>query len=277
MNERLNDKYSQLKGILKGCGSVLIAFSGGVDSTFLAKVAHDLLGKRALAVTSVSPSLPESELEEAKKIAEGIGVAHRLIETKEMDDPKFLENDYQRCFFCKTELFQELFRMARSEGYRCVLYGANVDDREDFRPGAEAAKGSGALAPLMDAGLTKDEIRLLSKELGLSTWNKPSKACLSSRIPFGDRITVEKLKQVEEAEEALSRLGFHQFRVRHHNQIARIEIQQEELERMAQAETRAEVIEAVKEAGFKFVTLDLEGYRTGPFNPPSHNSENEEA
>lgn len=276
MQEHLNDKYSRLKEILERCGSVLIAYSGGVDSAFLAKVAHDVLGKRALAVTSVSPSLPGSELAEAKEIAEAIGIAHRLIETKEMDDPNFLENTTRRCFFCKAELFQELFKMARSEGYRHVVYGANIDDTGDFRPGAEAAKESGALAPLMEAGLTKEEIRLMSKELGLSTWNKPSKACLSSRIPFGERISEEKLQQIEEAEEMLSQLGFQQFRVRHHGQIARIEIQKEELEKMMKGKIRTRVIDAVKKAGFKFITLDLEGYRTGPFNPPSQNSETKE-
>lgn len=275
MVERLNNKYSRLRKTLRECESALIAFSGGVDSTFLAKVSYEILKERALAVTSVSASLPERELLEAKKIAKEIGISHSLVETKEMDDPKFLENSYRRCFFCKTELFQELHRIAQREGYRYVLYGANVDDRGDFRPGAEAAKKSGAMAPLMDAELTKEEIRLLSKELGLSTWDKPSKACLSSRIPFGERITLEKLQQIEAAEESLALLGFRQFRVRHHGQIARIEIYKDELERVMQKNIRERVVDAVKEAGFKFITMDLEGYRTGPFNPPPQDAGSE--
>lgn len=272
--ENLDDKYSRLKEMLKAYGSVLIAFSGGVDSSFLAKVAYDLLGERALAVTSLSPSLPKRELQDTKKIAKEIGIPHRLIETKEMNDPKFLENSYRRCFFCKSGLFEELLKIAKKERYRFVLYGANNDDRADFRPGEEAAKKSGAIAPLLEAGLTKEEIRHLSKELNLSTWDKPSKACLSSRIPFGQEITEEKLRQIEVAEDTLSKLGFRQFRVRHHGEIARIEIQQDEMERIMREDIRKEVIVAIEKAGFRFITLDLEGYRTGPFNPPTQGDEN---
>ncbi len=276
MRERLNEKYSHLERILKMYGSVLIAFSGGVDSSFLAKVAFDMLKNGSLAVTSISPSMPKAELQHAIKIAEEIGIPHRLIKTREMENQDFLENTDMRCFFCKSELFTQLFSIARKEGYHVVAHGANHDDQEDFRPGSEAAKKLGAVAPLMEARLTKEEIRLLSKEMGLSTWNKPSKACLSSRIPFGEKITVEKLQQIEIAEDTLSRLGFHQFRVRHHGDIARIEIEKNDLAKLMQKEIREKVISAMKKTGFKFITLDLEGYRTGPFNPPPQISEGEE-
>lgn len=277
MFERLNTKYNHVKDILRRCESILIAFSGGVDSSFLAKVAFDLLKDKALAVTSVSPSMPKTELQQAKKIAKEIGIHHKQIETKEMENPEFIDNTYMRCFFCKSELFEELFKIARREGYQFVAYGANKDDRGDFRPGSEAAKKSGAIAPLMEAGLTKEEIRLLSKETGLSTWNKASKACLSSRIPFGEKITREKLQQIETAEDALSCLGFHQFRVRHHGDIARIEIEKDDLNKVMRGSMREKVIASVKKAGFKFITLDLEGYRTGPFNPQTQDSDGEEA
>ncbi|MEW5806736.1 MAG: ATP-dependent sacrificial sulfur transferase LarE [Acidobacteriota bacterium] len=261
------DKYEKLKSIVKECESLLVAFSGGVDSSFLARVACDALKGRTLAVTAVSESLPKSEKIQAKTIALEIGIPHLFIESGEMGNSEFLKNSYTRCYFCKSDLFERLRSIAREKGFKFIAYGANADDEGDFRPGSRAALEFGAIAPLREAGLTKEEIRLLSRELGLSTWNKPSKACLSSRIPYGEEITAEKLRQIEMAEEALEMLGFRQLRVRHHGSIARIELGAEELDRIGNPRMRNEIVRLVKKAGFKFVTIDLEGYRMGPFNP----------
>lgn len=252
---------------MKQCGSSIVAFSGGADSSLLAKVAFDLLGQRALAVTAVSPSLPKREREEAERITREIGIPHLFIESREMEDERFKENSIERCYFCKSELFERLKEIAAQRGFQSILYGGNLDDENDFRPGSKAALQSGGKAPLKEAELTKEEIRIISKELGLSTWDKPAMACLASRIPFGEEITLQKLHQIESAEEALADMGFKQFRVRHHGEIARIEIGADELERIADSELRRRMIDHVREAGFKFITIDLEGYRTGPFNP----------
>ncbi len=263
----IQDKLNRLREIVKQCRSAVVAFSGGADSSLLAKVAFDSLGQQALAVTAVSPSLPKREREEAARIAREIGIPHLLIESREMNDQRFTENSFERCYFCKSELFERLQEIADEKGFQSILYGGNFDDESDFRPGSKAALRSGGKAPLREALLTKEEIRIVSKELGLSTWDKPAMACLASRIPFGEEITLQKLRQIESAEEALAGMGFRQFRVRHHGEVARIELGADEIDRIADPMVRRKMIDHVRKAGFKFITADLEGYRTGPFNP----------
>ncbi len=246
--------------------SVIVAFSGGADSAYLAWAAHRVLGARALAVTALSPSFSTYDREQAEAFVREVGLHHRWIATNELTNPRYVANDADRCFHCKDELFRVLGRLAVEQGYAAVAYGINADDTRDFRPGHRAAREHRVLAPLLDAGLTKSEIRELSRAAGLRTWNRPASACLASRVPYGTPVTPEVLARVEQAEAALRALGFHQFRVRYHDALARIEIAAEELPRAFDPTTARLICERVKQAGFTFVTLDLEGYRQGSLN-----------
>lgn len=259
----LVERYDSLQGLLRGMGRVVVAFSGGVDSTFLLAAAVECLGENALAVTGVSPSLAEAEREEAAELARRLGARHRWIDTGEMDRPGYVANAPDRCYHCKADLFERLQALARAEGYPWVVEGANLDDLGDHRPGRQAAREQAVRSPLLEAGLTKAAIRELSRALGLPTWEKPAMACLASRIPHGTPVTIERLGQVERAEAALHALGLRAVRVRHHETIARIELPPEERARLLDATLGAAVVDAVKAAGYQYVVLDLEGYRPG--------------
>lgn len=265
--DELHDKYRRLQETIREMESVAVAYSGGVDSTFLLKVALDVLGRdRVLGIIAVSESYPARELNEARRLAEEMGARIRLIETEELSNPSYASNPVDRCFHCKTELFTKIFPIAREEGLKEILYGVNADDLGDFRPGIQAARRMGARGPLQEVGLTKNEIRLLSRELGLPTWDKPAYACLSSRIPYGSRITREALRQVDEAEAFLHDLGYRQVRVRHHDRIARIELPRDQMARLLSDGSAELVVAKLKELGYLYVTLDLQGYRTGSMN-----------
>ena len=262
----LDEKYENLTQLIGGMGRTLIAFSGGVDSTFLAKVAKETIGRDAVAVTALSPTYPATELEEAKVYAAEIGIEHRLIETHELEREEYAVNNPDRCFHCKKELFTEMQVIAQEEGFDTIIYGGIMDDLGDHRPGMEAAELLDARAPLVEAELQKHEIRQLSKELGLPTWDKPAGACLASRIPYGMRVTLEKLHEVDQAEHFLHNLGFRLVRVRHHGDIARIEAPAEDLPRLFENDVHTRIVTALKEIGFKYVALDMQGYRTGSLN-----------
>lgn len=278
-------KLEQLREILRDYGSCVIAYSGGVDSVFLAKVAHDILGDRALAVIADSPSLPRAEFHEALELGEQFGFPVRVVKTKEFENPDYLTNPVNRCYFCKQELFTELEPLARAEGFAVIAYGENASDVGDFRPGARAAGEFQVRAPLKEAGLTKTEIRELSARLGLPTADKPQMACLSSRIPYGEPVSTAKLSMIERAEAVLRRLGFHDVRVRHHElgslpgkptieddsaqsrpSLARIEVGPDELPRLLEGGLYSQVASELKQLGYSHVTLDLEGYRRGSLN-----------
>ena len=262
----LDEKYENLAQLIRGMGRTLIAFSGGVDSTFLAKVAYAVLDRDAVAVTALSPTYPATELEEAKVYAAEIGIEHRLIETHELEREEYAVNNPDRCFHCKKELFTEMQVIAQEEGFETIIYGGIMDDLGDHRPGMEAAKLLNARAPLVEAELQKHEVRQLSKELGLPTWDKPAGACLASRIPYGMRVTLERLHEVDQAELYLHKLGFRLVRVRHHGDIARIEAPAEDLLRLFENDVHTQIVAALKEVGFKYVALDMQGYRSGSLN-----------
>lgn len=262
----MHQKQDTLLEALREMRSTIVAFSGGADSAYLAWAARQALADAALAVTADSPSMPRSHLREAGEFASAFGIRHEVIETQEFANPLYVRNQPDRCFHCKDELFTRLDELAASRGISSVCYGVNVDDTGDFRPGHRAAEQHRVRSPLLEAGLTKSEIRALSKEAGLPTWDRPASACLSSRIPHGREVTVESLSMVERGEEALRELGFRQCRVRHHGEIARIEVAAEELPRALSAEMAVKMVRVFKELGFRYVTLDLEGYRQGSLN-----------
>jgi uncharacterized protein len=243
-----------------------VAFSGGVDSTLLARAAADALGERALLVTADSETYPAAELAEARRLGELIGLRHLVVRTEELENPEYARNGANRCFFCKEELFGRLAPIAEREGIATLVYGANVDDLGDHRPGMKSAAQRGVRAPLIEAGLTKGEIRELSRTLGLPTWDKPSFACLSSRFQYGDRITADKLRQVDAAEAFVRSLGFRQFRVRHHDRLARLEIPLEEIPRLWQEGRHEAIVTRLRELGYLHVTVDLGGFQSGSAN-----------
>jgi uncharacterized protein len=262
----LQVKFEALKDILQKMESALVAFSGGVDSTFLVKVAQDVLGERVLAVLARSESYPERETQEAIELAKKLNVRCKVIRTRELDNSDFSKNPPDRCYHCKTELFSLLKDIAAAEGFSFVLDGSNFDDTGDYRPGLQACEELGIRSPLKEVGLGKEEIRALSKKLGLLTWNKPSMACLASRFPYNTEIDKVSLEQVAKAEEYLRFLGFSQVRVRHHGQIARIEVETGEIPKLLDPILRAKIVDNLKQLGYAYVTLDLAGYRTGSMN-----------
>jgi len=261
-------KLDRLKNILSEMGKVLVAFSGGVDSSFLLKVARDVLGEDVFAVIASSETYPEKEREEAIRLANKLNVRFQVIQTKELENPDFFHNPPERCYFCKMELFTHLKKIADAQGIPYVLDGSNYEDISDFRPGVKAASELGVRSPLKEVELVKDEIRQLSRILDLPTWDKPSMACLSSRFPYYTDIEPDSLKQVARAEEYLKRLGFTQVRVRHHGQIARVEVEPSEFQKIMDEKTREKIIKNFKKLGFIYITMDLAGFRSGSMNEP---------
>ena len=262
----LAHKKQRLQELLAGYRSVLIAFSGGVDSAYLAIAAAEVLGERALAVTADSPSYPDAHRRLALSIANDFGFAHHVIHTGELDRPEYRANPANRCYYCKDELYSHLSAVAVDRGIAVVVDGNNADDRGDYRPGRQAAREHGVLSPLDEADLTKDEIRELARDAGLASWNEPASACLSSRIPYGTEVSDEKLRQIERAETVLRDLGFRVFRVRHHDAVARLEIARSEMARALDPAINTQIVAELKALGYQYVSLDLQGYRLGSLN-----------
>ncbi len=258
------DRRRRCEELIHAAGRVVVAYSGGVDSALVARIAHSLLGSDAVAVTAVSPSLARADLDEAVAVARDIGIVHHLLASGETDLAAYRQNTPRRCYFCKHTAYDLFTRFAREHGFACVMDGTNADDTGDHRPGRIAAREHGVRSPLQESGLSKEEVRAWARELGLPVWNKPANACLSSRVPYGMEVTPEKLRQIETAETGLRNLGFRQCRVRHHGQVARLEVDAADLQRAL--EQRSALAAAVKAAGFLYVTLDLEGFRSGSLN-----------
>ena len=259
-------KYAQLQALLRDMESVLVAYSGGVDSALLLKVAHDVLGTRAMGALAVSPAYAPEETGEAMAVAEQMGIPVITLETHELEDERYVANDFNRCYFCKTELFTQLEPLAKKHNLHYIAYGVNKDDDGDFRPGQKAAREFNVRGPLKEAGMGKREIRAVARLLGVPVWDKPAMACFSSRIPYGSKVDVASLQMIYKAEKLLRDLGFHQLRVRHHDKIARIEVERSELPRLIEDEMSRIVTEGLRKIGYTYVTVDLLGYRTGSMN-----------
>jgi pyridinium-3,5-biscarboxylic acid mononucleotide sulfurtransferase len=266
ISNSVSEKLHQLEAIFREMDQALVAYSGGIDSTLMAHIAHRVLGDRALAVTAISPSLLPDDLEDAKIQALEMGVTHRLIETHEMDNPNYTSNPINRCYFCKSELYDTLKPLAQEWGYSYIVDGVNADDLQDYRPGIQAAKERGTRSPLAEVGITKLEVREIARSVGLSWWDKPAQPCLSSRFPYGEAITVEKLRRVGQAERYLRTLGWQTLRVRSEGEVARIELPAEQIPVFVAQTNLEELVQQFQSYGFVYVTLDLEGFRSGKLN-----------
>ena len=260
----MEEKRQLIESIISEMGSVAVALSGGVDSGLVAKIASDCLGNSAVALTAVSPSLASQEKDDIEKLVQDIGIRHHFLTSHETEDPRYKVNDTNRCYFCKTNVYNDLVNYAEAEGYKVLLDGTNADDVGDHRPGRRAAKEHGVRSPLQEALITKAEVRSIAKDIGLNIWDKPAAACLASRIPYGSEVTLRKLNQVEQSEAVLRDIGFSQYRVRHHGKVARIEVESHEIDIAIKNKTI--ISEKFKDLGFVFITIDLDGFRSGSMN-----------